>query len=457
VLETNKDDKTREIQQIDDWAHKLGYNLGFWIGANLVGATAGLMLGALSILKHSQNEAIQRKTAAISERARLDKISMPDLDRLAQGEKLSDTNYRHAAIFIDRLEQLTGSLDRGRQLERDYIFYKSVTPNGAINYTVRDSKSERTLLDFDVDRDGNIAVQVTRGADAERQLMKFINLASDRLSIDLNLLTDERERTSSLERDLASVAESIDRIESVDLERLATAPAAEQSQYVEELERANDRLSELKLQARVIRDLIRTAQNANARERQRHPQTLHPIEVSHLADKLIGLEQRIDRLQSQLQSKPQTIDAVKTWQPAAVAETSTAVRVASALAEDGALRFDEVAALRLKVANLERQLQAQNRQPAPKTPVKSQSKSPTTQQTPNLQPTITSQFAPPPPPYGSTFGEEEPEIPLNLHELSSEPNGEIPSTEAQSPANGRPITVLHTEAPDLDRAEGIEQ
>ncbi len=235
VLETNKDDKTREIQQIDDWAHKLGYNLGFWIGANLVGATAGLMLGALSILKHSQNEAIQRKTAAISERARLDKISMPDLDRLAQGEKLSDTNYRHAAIFIDRLEQLTGSLDRGRQLERDYIFYKSVAPNGAINYTVRDSKSERTLLDFDVDRDGNIAVQATQGTDAERQLMKFVNLASERLSLDLNLLTDERERTSSLERDLASFEDSIQSIDSVDLERLATAPAAEQSQYMSKI------------------------------------------------------------------------------------------------------------------------------------------------------------------------------------------------------------------------------
>jgi hypothetical protein len=438
VLETNKDDKTREIQQIDDWAHKLGYNLGFWIGANLVGATAGLILGALSILKHSQNEAIQRKTAAISERARLDKISMPDLDRLAQGEKLSDTNYRQAAIFIDRLEQLTGSLDRGRQLERDYIFYKSVAPNGAINYTVRDSKSERTLLDFDVERDGKIAVQVTQGADAERQLMKFVNLASERLSLDLNLLTDERERTSSLERDLASMAESIDRIESVDLERLATATAAEQSQYVEELEQTNERLAELKIQARVIRDLIRTAQNANAREQQRHPQTLHQIEVSHLADKLIGLEQRIDRLQSHLQSKPQTVDAVKTWQPAAVAETS----------------IDEVAALRLKVANLERQLQAQNRQPAPKTPVKSRSTSPTTQRTPDLQPTPTSQFAPPPPPYGSTFGEEEPEIPLNLYEIR---NGEISSTEPQSPANGRPITVLQPEAPEVAQAEGIEQ
>jgi hypothetical protein len=452
MLETNKDDKTKEIQQIDEWAHKLGYNLGFWIGANLVGATAGLILGALSILKHSQNEAIQRETAAISERARLDKVSIPDLDRLAQGEKLSDTNHRNAAIFIDRLEQLTGSLDRGRQLERDYIFYKSVAPNGAINYTVRDSKSERTLLDFDVDRDGNIAVQATQGADAERQLMKFVNLASERLSLDLNLLTDERERTSRLEQDLASIEDSIQSIDSVDLERLATAPAAEQSQYVEDLEQTNERLAELKLQARVIRDLIHTAQNANAREQQRHPQTLHQIEVSHLANKLIGLEQRIDRIQSQLQSKPQTVDAVKTWQPAAVAETSTAVRVASALAEDGALRFDEVAALRLKVAALERQLQAQNQQPAPKTPVKSRSTSPTTQKTSNLQPTATSRFAPPPPPYGYTFGEEEPEIPVNLHELNSKPNAE-----AQSPANGRPITVLQTEAPDLDRAEGIEQ
>jgi hypothetical protein len=452
MLETNKDDKTKEIQQIDDWAHKLGYNLGFWIGANVVGATAGLILGALSILKHSQNEAIQRETAVISERARLDKVSMPDLDRLAQGEKLSDTNYRRAAIFIDRLEQLAGSLDRGRQLERDYIFYKSVAPNGAINYTVRDSKSEQTLLDFDVDRDGNIAVQATRGADAERQLMKFVNLASERLSLDLNLLQDERERTSRLEQDLASIEDSIQSIDSVDIERLATAPAAEQSQYVEDLQQTNDRLAKLQLQARVISDLIRTAQNANAREQQRHPQTLHQIEVSHLANKLIGLEQRIDRIQSQLQSKPQTVDAVKTWQPAAVAETSTAVRVASASAEDGALRFDEVAALRLKVAALERQLQAQNQQPAPKNPVKSRSTSPTTQKTPDLQPTATSRFAPPPPPYGYTFGEEEPEIPVNLHELNSKPNAE-----AQSPANGRPITVLQTEAPDLDRAEGIEQ
>ncbi|AFY97151.1 hypothetical protein [Chamaesiphon minutus] len=441
MLETNKDDKTKEIQQIDDWAHKLGYNLGFWIGANLVGATAGLILGALSILKHSQNEAIQRETAAISERARLDKISMPDLDRLAQGEKLSDTNYRHAAIFIDRLEQLTGSLDRGRQLERDYIFYKSVTPNGAINYTVKDSKSERTLLDFDVDRDGKIAVQVTQGTDAERQLMKFVNLASERLSLDLNLLTDERERMSSLERDLASFEDSIQSIDSVDLERLATAPAVEQSQYIEDLEQTNDLLAKLQLQARAIGDLIRTAQNANAREQQRHPQTLHQIEVSHLANKLIGLEQRIDRIGSQLQNKPQTVDAIKTWQPAAVVETS----------------IGEVAALRLKVAALERQLQAQNQQPAPKTPVKSRSTSPTTQQTPNLQSTITSQFAPPPPPYGSTFGEEEPEIPVNLHKLNSKPNGEISSTEPQSPANGRPITVLQPEAPDLEPAEGIEQ
>ena len=253
---------------------------------------------------------------------------------------------------------MTGALDRGRQLERDYIFYKSVAPNGAINYTVKDSKSARTLLDFDVDRDGNIAVQMTQGADTERQLMKFVNLAAERLSLDLNLLQDERERTSSLERDLASVEDSIKSLDSVDLQRLATDTAAAQSQYVEELEQTNERLSGLKQQARVLQDLIRTTQNANAREQQRHPQTLHQIEVSHLAAKLIGLEQRIEGLGSHLQSKPQTVDEVKAWQPAAVFETSSL---------------------------------------------------------------------------------------------------EVSTTEPQSPANGQPITVLQTEGPDLEPAEGIEQ
>jgi hypothetical protein len=78
------------------------------------------------------------------------------------------------------------------------------------------------------------------------------------------------------------------------------------------------------------------------------------------------LEQRIERLQSLLQSKPQTVDAVKDWQTVTVLETSP-------------------------------------KQSAPSSAV------------------------------------------------------EVSNTEPQSPANGRPITVLQTEAPDLELAEGIEQ
>jgi hypothetical protein len=182
-----------------------------------------------------------------------------------------------------------------------------------------------------------------------------------------------------------------------------------------------------------MRDLIHTAQTANAREQQRQPQTFHQIEVSHLAAKLIGLEQTIDQLQNHLQSKPQTVDEIKTWQTAVAVKTS----------------LSEVAALQLKVAALERQLQTQNHLPAPKKSVKSRSKSPTTQKNPELQSTTASQFATPP--HSSTFGEENPEIPLNLHELN------LSSTEDQSPANGQPITILQTEDPNLYPAEGIEQ
>jgi hypothetical protein len=239
MLETNKDEKTRELQEIDKWAHQVGYNLGFFAGATLVGSVLGVVLGAMAIIDRSQNDAIKRKTAVVSERARIDKLSLKDLDQLAQGEKLSDTNYRHTAILIDRLEQLTGNLDRGRQIEQDYVFYKSVAPTGAINYTVRDSKSERKLIDFDVDRNGNIAVQATQGADAEQQLMKFVNLVSKRLSLDLNLLQDERERSSHLERDLASVKDSIQLIDSVDLEQLSTATTTEQSEHIEDVQQTN--------------------------------------------------------------------------------------------------------------------------------------------------------------------------------------------------------------------------
>ena len=416
MLETNKHDKDREIQQISEWASRAGYGLGFLAGSAAFGLVFGVILGSFSILNHSRNEWLKNQTELVSKRSHQNQISLEDLENLSIGKPISNQEYIRTAIFIDELERQFGSLQAGQKVGDNYTFTKTIDPNGVINYNVEDSQTNRVALSFDLDRDGKIAVQSRHNVEAMKKLNEFVILTADKVSINVNenisLYSEETNQAKMLEQKLKSLKTSIETLNRVDLSRLATTSESARSQYIESQDELNQELSELKTQAKAIADRIHTAEVANDKESQRHPEnTLLGIKVSRLVDRLVGLDKQIDRLQSDLQGKPQTVDEIKAYRQEVNVE-STAPR-------------GEIDALKREIRELREHVKVLT----------------------SAQP-VTRSVTPPPPRSSN--------LPQNLSQLQfAEPPDLDEVTE--SPANGQPIAVVQSESPDYAESQGIEQ
>jgi hypothetical protein len=457
MFETNKDDKRHEIQQLDKIGSTWGYNAGFFLGATTVGLLAGLVLGAIAIFKHSKNKLLENQTAEVSKRAQNNKISLKDLEKLSVGEQIPDRECTRIAIFIDGLEQKIGSLKDGQQVGDRYVFTKTIDPNGVINYTVNDVKSKQIAASFDLDRNGKIVVQSRDKFEAIGKLDEFAIENADKVSVNINedisLYAGEAEGAAILERELKSVETSIETLNRVNLTRLATDSESAQSQHIESQDKFNDRLSGLKARAKTIADQIHTAEVANDKEGQRHPEnTLLGIKVSCLLDKLVGLDKQIDSLQTDLQGKPQTIDEIKAYRQEARVESTAPTAEIDALKQ-------EVKELREQVKVLTAPQPVSDKQqsrsvPPPSSDRQSKSRSypppPRPEELPQREAPIQ---------HGSFSEAEYPHLPADLNELQTSQLADLDELlqDSTSPANGQPIIIVESETPDYAESQGMEQ
>jgi hypothetical protein len=324
----NKHDKDREVEHLGKWASTVGYSMGFLAGASTVGLLAGLILGVYFILEHSKNEALKNQTQAVSKRVQNNQISLADLDKIAEGERISNRECVHTAIFIDGIEQKLGCLKNGQKVGDNYIFIKTIDPNGVINYRVEDSQTNQITASFDLDANGQIALQSRHNTEAIAKLNEFVILNADKAAVnvnaDISLYSDEAIQAGVVAQEIQSIKTSMGFLNRVDLTQLATGDASAQSQYLESRDQLKQQLAELAARAQVIRDQIYTAEVANDKQSQRHPaNTLLGIKVSCLVDKLVGLDHQIERLQTDLQGKPQTLTELQTYRTEAKIESTT--------------------------------------------------------------------------------------------------------------------------------------
>ena len=322
MLETNKDDKHREIEKVDDYWHKIGYKAGLLA----TGLLAGLIIGAVLAIRNTKNAIIGKQSEQALASAQTDKMSVRDLDSLSRSEKLADTEHQQIAIFIDRLEQVSGSLEQGRQVGSDYIFTKSVNKSGLANYMVIEAKSQQHIVNFDLDKNGKIAVKpIKKIADSQARLMAFIK--STARKIDLNLTIKDPNvieyeeipaALTTLTQEAVEVQQSLERFKTTEL---TNATTEEKLQRVEELSAQTDRLSALKTQAKRLQNSIHTAENANAKLLERDPSaTERIVKVSLLADKLADVDRTIGIIETSIGEQYQTLDNSRSLQTKASSE-----------------------------------------------------------------------------------------------------------------------------------------
>lgn len=396
MLDTNKQDKEKQIQELEKWGTEAGYKLGFLAGAMTFGVVFGLILGAISILKHSKNELLENQTETVKKRAQTNQISLKDLEKLSSGKRILNKKYISAAIFIDKLENRVGSLD-SKRVGNNFTFTKTVDPSGLVNYMV-ENKNNQVVLEFDLNQDGMIAAQSRNETKETDKLDEFFSENASKISVDvdeeMDLYSYEISETEDLKQKVESIEPSVRSLKRFRASQLATGSNAGQQEYNQKLQDLNDRLFELKTQAKSIQSHIDTVQAANENESQRHPEnTWLGIKASNLVDKLAGLDKQIDRLQADLEGNSQTVD---------------------------------------------RQSKSENTAP--------------TQSTSNRQP---SRFPPPLPsefnksPQSQSFSEEAeyPDLPADLNQFQA----------ATSSANGQPITIVETETSDYVESQGMEQ
>jgi hypothetical protein len=316
TLETNKDDKHREIEKVDGYWHKIGYKTGLLA----TGLLAGLIIGAVLAIRNTKNAIIGKQSEQALASAQTDKMSIRDLDSLSRSEKLADTEHQQIAIFIDRLEQVSGSLEQGRQVGSDYIFTKSIDESGLANYTVTDAKSQQQIVNFDLDKNGKVAVKpIEKIAGSQERLMTFIKSTARKIDLDLAIkdpsVIESEELPAALTTLAQEAAEVQQSLETLKATELTNATTEEKLQRVEELSAQTDRLSALKTQAKRLQNSIHTAENANAKLLERDPSaTGRIVKVSLLADKLADVDRTIGIIETSIGEQYQILDNSKSLQ-----------------------------------------------------------------------------------------------------------------------------------------------
>jgi hypothetical protein len=311
------DSKSKELDQLAHYWERIGFqfgNLGMGLAASIILGIGNMIAGAISAIKNTNNRVISNQSNNAMESALNDQISIKDFEKLSKSQPLENTQYLQTAKFIDRIEELAGSLKDGLQVGDNYIFSKSLQDSGEITYKVIDAKTQSVVVDFNLDPDGNIKVTPTRKIPgAQDKLMSFVANVSEKIGLDLEI---EQRNAIQFDDVPTALSDLADRTEQLNqsLAGLTNDNPAEQAKTVDTLLVANDQLRALQIDADRIRSAIDSAEVANAQQLDRDPESnaSQITKISLLRSKLAGINQAIAIAEKSIGVTHETLNDVKT-------------------------------------------------------------------------------------------------------------------------------------------------
>jgi hypothetical protein len=311
------DSKSKELDQLAHYWERIGFqfgNLGMGLAASIILGIGNMIAGAISAIKNTNNRVISNQSNNAMESALNDQISIKDFEKLSKSQPLENTRYLQTAKFIDRIEELAGSLKDGLQVGDNYIFSKSLQDSGEITYKVIDAKTQSVVADFNLDPDGNIKVTPTRKIPgAQDKLMSFVANVSEKIGLDLEI---EQRNAIQFDDVPTALSDLADRTEQLNqsLAGLTNDNPAEQAKTVDTLLVANDQLRALQIDADRIRSAIDSAEVANAQQLDRDPESnaSQITKISLLRSKLAGINQAIAIAEKSIGVTHETLNDVKT-------------------------------------------------------------------------------------------------------------------------------------------------
>jgi hypothetical protein len=311
------DSKSKELDQLAHYWERIGFqfgNLGMGLAASIILGIGNMIAGAISAIKNTNNRVISNQSNNAMESALNDQISIKDFEKLSKSQPLENTRYLKTAKFIDRIEELAGSLKDGLQVGDNYIFSKSLQDSGEITYKVIDAKTQSVVADFNLDPDGNIKVTPTRKIPgAQDKLMSFVANVSEKIGLDLEI---EQRNAIQFDDVPTALSDLADRTEQLNqsLAGLTNDNPAEQAKTVDTLLVANDQLRALQIDADRIRSTIDSAEVANAQQLDRDPESnaSQITKISLLRSKLAGINQAIAIAEKSIGVTHETLNDVKT-------------------------------------------------------------------------------------------------------------------------------------------------
>jgi hypothetical protein len=311
------DSKSKELDQLAHYWERIGFqfgNLGMGLAASIILGIGNMIAGAISAIKNTNNRVISNQSNNAMESALNDQISIKDFEKLSKSQPLENTRYLQTAKFIDRIEELAGSLKDGLQVGDNYIFSKSLQDSGEITYKVIDAKTQSVVADFNLDPDGNIKVTPTRKIPgAQDKLMSFVANVSEKIGLDLEI---EQRNAIQFDDVPTALSDLADRTEQLNqsLAGLTNDNPAEQAKTVDTLLVANDQLRALQIDADRIRSAIDSAEIANAQQLDRDPESnaSQITKISLLRSKLAGINQAIAIAEKSIGVTHETLNDVKT-------------------------------------------------------------------------------------------------------------------------------------------------
>jgi hypothetical protein len=311
------DSKSRELDQMSQYWERIGFqvgSLGMGLAASIILGLGNMIAGAIAAIRNTKNPVIKNQSNNAMTSSLNEQISAEDLEKLSKSQPLQNTRYLQIAKFIDRIEELAGSLEDGLQVGDNYIFSKSLQDSGEITYKVIDAKSKNIIADFNLDLDGNIKVIPTRRIPgAQDKLMSFVANVSEKIGLSLEIEEPNAIQFDDVPTALSDLADRSEQLNQ-SLVGLTINNPDEQAKTVDSLLIANDQLRALQTDADRIRSAIDSAEVANAQQLDRDPESnaSQITKISLLRSKLAGINQAIAIAEKSIGVTHETLNDVKT-------------------------------------------------------------------------------------------------------------------------------------------------
>lgn len=312
-------------QDVESFFYNLGYDLTTNSLEFMAGVVVGLfklmgdlLFGGIETLENTRNPVIKQQSQAAIVGAAYDKISLADIEKLRQGQKLDDNNTNQLAAFIDTvnkngLNYFDVKNNKGEIELAGYLFERTELENGR-GYRVFDADSGKNIISFEIDKDEVVKVIPTKASAEDRtKMMDFITKTGidfnmNLQSTDLNKINDKniQQNIFEIELELARMNESIGSIEP------STTDTRDQKRLDrEDLLAQRARLFQLEDLATTIGDIIVEKSVALANEIQRNPSgdnRTQTAELTILTNRLEGIVEAIDSVETNIATKEAAIN-----------------------------------------------------------------------------------------------------------------------------------------------------